>query len=56
MWFEVTWDSRVSIATCYGLDGLGSNQNGARLPKNKQNGPGAHTASCMMGTWSFSQK
>jgi hypothetical protein len=24
MWFEVSWDSRVGIETCYGLDGLGT--------------------------------
>ena len=44
----------VGIATGYGLDrpGIGSRW-GARFSAPFQTGPGAHPASCTMGTWSF---
>jgi len=49
--------SVVGIATGYGLDGPGSNSGGggggARFSAPVQNGPGAHPASCTMGTGSF---
>ena len=45
--------SSVSIATDYGLDGLGNeSQWGQDFPPH-QTGPGAHPASCKMGTGSF---
>ena len=44
----------VGIATGYGLDGPGIESRwGARFSSPVQTGPGAHTASCTMGTWSF---
>jgi len=46
--------SVVGIATGYGLDGLGSNPSGARFSAPVWTGPGAHPASCTMGTVSFS--
>jgi hypothetical protein len=46
--------SVVGIATGYGLDGPGiETQWRASLSVPVQNGPGAHTASCTMGTGSF---
>ena len=46
--------SSVGIATGYGLDGPGIESRwGARFPAPVQTGPGAHTASCTMGTRSF---
>ena len=46
--------SSVGIATGYGLDGLGiESRLGARFSAPVQTGPGAHTASCTMGTGSF---
>ena len=46
--------SVVGIATGYGLDGPGSNPGGgARFSAPVQTGPGAHPASCKMGTGSF---
>jgi hypothetical protein len=46
--------SSVSIATGYGLDGPGiESQWGVRLFAHVQTGPGAHPASCTMGTGSF---
>ena len=45
--------SSVGIATDYGMDGLGSNPVGTRFSA-LQTGPGAHSASCTMGTGSFS--
>jgi hypothetical protein len=42
--------SSVGIATDYWLDGPGSNPGG---DENFQTGPGAHPASCKMGTGSF---
>ena len=43
--------SSVGIATDYGLDGPGSNPGGDFPPV--QTGPGAHPASCKMGTRSY---
>jgi len=45
--------SSVGIATGYGLDGPGSSPGGARFSAPVQTGPGAHPASCTMGTGSF---
>ena len=47
--------SVVGIATGYGLDGPGiaSRWGGARFSAPVQTGPGAHAASCTMGTGSF---
>ena len=48
------WDSSVGIATGYGLDDLGiESQWGARFSTPVQAGPGAHPASCIIGTGSF---
>ena len=47
-------DSPVRIATGYGLDGPGIEfQWGARLSASVQTGPGAHPASCTVGTGVF---
>jgi hypothetical protein len=46
--------SSVGITTGYGLDGQGSNPGGARFSAPVQTGPGAHPASCTMGTGSLS--
>jgi hypothetical protein len=47
-------DSVVRIATGYGLDGLGIESRGeVRFSAHVQTGPGAHPASCTMGTGSF---
>ena len=47
-------DSSVGIATRYGLDGPEDRiPVGARFSEPVQNGPGAHSASCTMGTGSF---
>jgi len=43
----------VGIATDYGLDGPVSNPSGGLDFPPVQTGPGAHPASCAMGTWSF---
>ena len=44
----------VGIATAYGLDGLGTESRwGIRFSAPVQIGPGAHPASCTMGTGSF---
>ena len=43
----------VGIATGNGLDGRGSNPGGGRDFPPVQTGPGAHPASCTMGTGSF---
>jgi len=45
--------SSVGIATDYGLDGPGSNSGGDEIFPPVQTGPGAHPASCKMGTGSF---
>ena len=46
--------SSVTIATDYGLDGPGFESRwGARFSAPVQTGPGAHPASCTMGTGSF---
>ena len=46
--------SSVGIATDYGLDGRGSNPSwGVILSAPVQTDPGAHPASCTMGTGSF---
>ena len=46
--------SVVGIATGYGLDGPGiESQWGVRFSAPVQTGPGAHPASCTMGTGSF---
>jgi len=44
--------SSVGIATDYGLDGPGSNPGWGRDFPPVQTGPGAHPASCNMGTGS----
>ena len=44
--------SSVGIATDYGLDGPGSNHGGDEVFRPSP-GPGAHPASCKMGTGSF---
>jgi hypothetical protein len=47
-------DSSVGIATGYGMDGQGFESRwGARFFAHVQTGPGAHPASCTMGTGSF---
>ena len=47
-------DSSVGIATGYGLDSPGIESRwGARFSAPVQTGPGAHPASCTMGTGSF---
>ena len=43
-------DSALGIATCYELDGP---EIESRFPAAVQTGPGFHTASCTMGTGSF---
>ena len=46
--------SSVGIATRYWLDGPGiKSRSGARFSAPVQTGPGAHPASCTMGTGSF---
>ena len=46
--------SSVGIATGYGLDGPGIKSRwGSRFSAPVQTAPGAHPASCTMGTWSF---
>ena len=46
--------SAVGIATGYWLDGPGIESRwGAKFSAPVQTGPGAHTASCTMGTGSF---
>jgi len=46
--------SVVGIATSYGLDGPGIEPDGrARFSAPVQTGPGAHSASCTIGTGSF---
>ena len=45
--------SSVGIATDYGLEGPGSNPGGGQEFPPVQTGPGAHPASCKMGTGSF---
>jgi hypothetical protein len=46
--------SSVGIATGYGLDGLGIESRWGRdFSAPVQTGPGAHPASCTMGTGSF---
>jgi len=46
--------SSVGIATGYGIDGPGIESRwGARFSASVQTGPGAHPASCTMGTGSF---
>jgi hypothetical protein len=52
----ITLVGRVSVglATGYGLDGSGIESRwGARFSAPVQTGPGAHPASCMVGTGSF---
>jgi hypothetical protein len=47
-------DCSVGITTCYGLDGPGIESRWeARFSATVQTGPGAHPASCTMGTGSF---
>ena len=48
-------DSSVGIATRYGVHGPGieSRWGGARFSAPVQTGPGAHQASCKIGTGSF---
>jgi len=46
-------ESSVGIATCYGLDGPGSNSGGDRLSTPVQTGPGAHSSSYTIGTGYF---
>ena len=50
----VGWNSSVSIATCYGMDGPGFElRREAWFFAPHQTGPEAHPASCAMGTASF---
>ena len=52
--FEVGRDRVVGIATHYGLGGLGIiSRWGARFSAPVETGPGAHPASCTMGTGLF---
>jgi hypothetical protein len=52
--FRVGAGSSVGIATGYGLDGPGiESRGGGRFSAHVQTGPGAHPASCTMGTGSF---
>jgi len=51
--FIIGQHSSVGIATCYGLDGPGSNPDGGREFPPVQNGPGVHPATYTMGTGSF---
>ena len=44
--------SSVGTATDYGLDGPGSNPGGDEIFRPSRPGPGAHSASCKMGTGS----
>jgi hypothetical protein len=54
MLFSCEPGSSVGIATGYGLDGPGiESRYGARFFAQVQTGPGAHPASCTMGTGSF---
>ena len=54
MYSGVGWDSSVGIATRYGLDGPEIESRwGARFSAPVRTGPGAHPASCTMGTGSF---
>jgi hypothetical protein len=60
VFFKVVWvitearRSSVGIATGYGLDGPGIESRwGARFFAHVQTSPGAHPASCTMGTGSF---
>jgi hypothetical protein len=46
-------NSAVSAANREGLDGPGSNPGGVRFSARVQTGPGAHPASCTMGTSTF---
>jgi hypothetical protein len=47
-------DSSVGIATRYGLEDPGiESRSGSRFSAPIQTGPGAHPASCTMGTGSF---
>ena len=53
---NIEWaGSSVGIASGYGLDGprIESRWGGARFSAPVQTGPGAHPASCTMGTLSF---
>ena len=45
--------SGFGVATRYGLDGPGIEPGGARFSAPIQTGPGAHPASCTVGTGSF---
>jgi len=45
--------SSVGMGSDYGLDGPGSNPGGDEIFPPVQTGPGAHPASCTMGTGSF---
>ena len=52
----VTRDSSVGVATRYGLDGPGIEYRwGARFSASAQTAPGAHPASCTMGTGSLTR-
>ena len=52
--FYMGWASSVGIATRCGLDGPGIESRwGVRFSAPVQTGPGAHPASCTMGTGSF---
>jgi hypothetical protein len=55
LYYPITTGSSVGIANGYGLDGPGIESRwGARFFAPVQTGPGAHPASCTMGTGSFS--
>jgi hypothetical protein len=53
MWALMDRDSSVSIATHYGLDALGIESRWGQDFPRVQAGPGAHPASCTIGTGSF---
>jgi len=53
-YFQVGRDRLVGKATRYGLNGPGWNPGGGDISAPVQNGRGAHTASCTVGTGSLS--
>jgi len=54
-WKGVGRDSTVGIATRYGLDGPGIESRRGEIFRTHPENPGAHPASCTMGTGSFSE-
>jgi len=44
MWFEISWASGVGIATCYGLDSLGTESQWGKTFQKRPDGPlGPHS-------------